>query len=110
MTSLSLIVSRFKSKRKEGRNLLNNVGVLQLFQQRDLSDGGGRDSVYFLLKFDFLEGNVLSQKSVMIFLKKTLNSKYRISQGNEQFPLKKIEREDCSRPIASLGHSVSNPA
>lgn len=39
-----------------GFNLLNNVGVLQVLQQADLSDGSARDAVVFFLQSDLLNG------------------------------------------------------
>ena len=46
-----------------GHNLLNNIGVLDPLQQRDLPNGSTWDSIIFLLELDLLEGNDLKNVS-----------------------------------------------
>jgi len=41
--------------------LLNNVGMLDAFQEGDLSDCGTGNSIVFLLQLYFLQGNDLNK-------------------------------------------------
>lgn len=43
-------------------SLLDDVGVLEALQEGDLSNCGTWDSIVFLLKADFLQGNNLTAR------------------------------------------------
>ena len=52
--------------------LLDNVGVLEIFQKRDLTDGGRRDTVIFALEADSFNGDNLICECVYGFINDTI--------------------------------------
>ena len=54
--------------------LLDNVRVLQAFEERDLSDCGARYSIVFLLESDLFEGDDLSSDFVLSFVHYTIGA------------------------------------
>ena len=49
--------SRQRQGQEECRNAPNNVFVVELHEEGDLTDGGGWDALLLSLKLDFLEGD-----------------------------------------------------
>lgn len=55
-------------------NLLNDVRVLDAFEQRDLSDGGRRDSIVFFFQSDLLESYELTSHGVSALVYDTIGT------------------------------------
>ena len=53
---------------------LNDVGMLQVFEEGDLSDGSAGYSIFFFLKSDFLDGNEFTSVEVLAFVYHTIGT------------------------------------